>query len=102
VIAYGLTLLLLHGRSEGAPIPHDALLFQFAAGMLIGLSTWARWIALDLAPVAVVLALGRINVPLVILLSPFMVGHQLERVTPRVWLGAVLIVSGSLLLIFYG
>lgn len=102
VIAYGLTLLLLHGRPRGTPVPLNVLLLQFAAGGLVGLSTWARWIALDLAPVAVVLALGRINVPVVILLSPLLIGRKLERVTARVWVGAALIVSGSLLLIFYG
>jgi uncharacterized membrane protein len=100
-IAYGLTLLLVRRRSHTTPVSSDALLFQLAAGILIGLSTWARWIALDLAPVAVVLALGRINVPVVIWLSPLLVGRKLEPVTPRVWLGAALIVCGSLLLIFY-
>ena len=49
---------------------------------------------------AVVLALGRLNVPVVILLSIFLVGQQQERVTGRVWLGAALIVFGSLILIF--
>lgn len=101
VLAYGLTLLLVRRRSRKPPASPDAILFQLAAGVLIGLSTWARWIALDLAPVAVVLALGRINVPIVILLSPLLVGRRLERVTPQVWLGAALIVCGSLLLIFY-
>jgi uncharacterized membrane protein len=53
-----------------------------------------------MAPVAVVLALGRVNVPVVIILSIFLVGQKEERVTGRVWFGASLIVVGSLLLIF--
>lgn len=101
VVAYGLALLFRRGRSPSLPIPRDALFFQLVAGVLVGLSTWARWIALDLAPVGVVLALGRLSVPVVILLAPLLVGQHLERVTARVWLGAALIVGGSLLLIMY-
>lgn len=101
VAAYGLALLFRRGQSRKTPIPRDALLFQVVAGALVGLSTWARWIALDLAPVGVVLALGRLSVPVVILLAPLLVGQHLERVTARVWLGAALIVGGSLLLIMY-
>jgi uncharacterized membrane protein len=54
-----------------------------------------------MAPVAVVLALGRLNVPVVIVLSPLLVGRMQERVTGRVWLGAGLIVAGSVLLNLY-
>jgi len=49
-----------------------------------------------------VLALGRLNVPVVILVSPFLLGQQLERVTPKVVLGALLIVTGSVLLALTG
>jgi uncharacterized membrane protein len=49
-----------------------------------------------------VLALGRLNVPVVILLSPILVGKAQENVTVRVWIGAILIVAGSLILNFYG
>jgi uncharacterized membrane protein len=103
VVAYGIALLLRRRQSVTplAPIPRAALAVQIVAGVLVGLSTWARWIALDLAPVAVVIALGRLNVPLVLVLSPLMVGRRLERVTMRVWLGAGLIVAGSLVLIFF-
>jgi uncharacterized membrane protein len=101
MLAYGLALLVRRARSNAAPIPREALLFQLMAGVLVGLSTWARWIALDLAPVGVVLALGRLSVPVVIFLAPLMVGQHLERVTRRVWLGATLIVGGSVLLILY-
>jgi len=80
----------------------DAIFFQLLASVFVGLSTWTRWIALDKAAVSVVLALGRLNVPVVILLSPMLVGKAQENVTVRVWLGAALIVGGSLILNFYG
>lgn len=98
---YAVALLFRRGREAPIPISRGVLLLQIVAGVLVGLSTWARWIALDLAPVGVVLALGRLSVPVVIVLAPLMVGQHLERVTGRVWLGAGLIVGGSLLLIFY-
>jgi uncharacterized membrane protein len=97
-LAYGLVLLFRRTRIRQGPIPQGELVVQILAGATVGLSTWARWIALDLAPVAVVMALGRLNVPVVILLAPLLVGRKAERVTARVWLGAALIVAGAVLL----
>jgi drug/metabolite transporter (DMT)-like permease len=100
-ITYGILLLIRREPiSEGAP-PLDSISFQIAAGVLVGLSTWMRWIALDSAPVAVVLALGRLNVPVVILLSLILIGQETERISPKVVLGAALVVLGSLILIFF-
>jgi len=101
-LAYGIMLLFRRKQIRQGPIPRDALWFQLAASFFVGISTWLRWIALDMAPVSVVLALGRLNVPVVILLAPMLVGKAVENVTLRVWLGAVLIVAGSLILNFYG
>lgn len=101
-LAYGVTLFLRRGQVRQGHIPRDAFWFQLGASIFVGVSTWTRWIALDMAPVGVVLALGRLNVPVVILLSPVLVGKAQENVTSRVWLGAALIVAGSLVLNFYG
>ena len=100
-LAYGVLLLFRRKKMERRPITPDAWLFQIAAGVFVGLATWARWIALDMAPVAVVMALGRANVPVVIFLAPLLVGRKAERVTVRVWVGAALIVAGAVLLNFY-
>ena len=99
--AYGVVLLFRRQQIQQGPIPRDAWFFQVAAGLFVGLSTWARWIALDMAQVAVVMALGRLNVPVVIFLAPLLVGRKAERVTVRVWLGAALIVGGAVLLNLY-
>ncbi len=101
VLAYGILLSLRRRPSASGLIPGDALFFQILAGVMVGLSTWARWIALDLAPVGTVLALGRISIPVVLLLAPLAVGQHLEQVTTRIWTGAALIVGGSLLLILF-
>lgn len=98
-LGYGLALLWQRERWQGAPVMGEAWLFKLAASFLVGLSTWARWVALDLSPIAVVLAVSMVSVPLVIFLSPFVSGKQLERVTATLWMGAALIVGGALSLI---
>ncbi len=100
--AYGFLLLLRREKLNISVVPRESLFYQLGAGLFVGSSTWLRWIALTYAPVAVVLALGRLNVPIVIVLSVLLVGQKEEQVTARVWLGAGLIVAGSLLLIFVG
>jgi len=97
-VVYGVVLIFRRKQIQQGPIPRDAWLFQVAAGAIVGLATWARWIALDMAPVAVVMTLGRTNVPVVIFLAPLLVGRKAERVTARVWLGAALIVAGAVIL----
>jgi uncharacterized membrane protein len=100
-VVYGVVLIFRCKQIQQGPIPRDAWLFQVAAGAMVGLATWARWIALDMAPVAVVMTLGRTNVPVVIFLAPLLVGRKAERVTARVWLGAALIVAGAVILNLY-
>jgi drug/metabolite transporter (DMT)-like permease len=101
VLAYGVVLVARRGAGlERAWRQPEALGYKVLAGVLVALSQWARWVALDLAPVAVVLALIQAVVPAVVLiLSPVVLGRHLERVTARLWLGAGVITSGSLLLI---
>jgi uncharacterized membrane protein len=99
-LAYGIILMLRRERLYLREVPRASLYYQLGAGFFVGISTWIRWVALTMAPVAVVLALGRLNIPVVILLSIFLVGQQYERVTARVWLGALLVVAGSLIIIF--
>lgn len=100
--ALGYAVILLWQRKswQGQAITGEAWSYKVIAGVLVGLSTWMRWVALDLAPVAVVLALTMISTPLVILLSPLISGTHLERVTKMLWAGTGLILSGALLLVF--
>src|SRR6266508_2660988 len=98
-LGYAVVLPWQRERWLGGPITNEAWTFKLIAGVLVGLSTWMRWVALDLAPVAVVLALTMISTPLVILLSPLISGKQLERVTALLWSGTGLILGGALLLV---
>jgi drug/metabolite transporter (DMT)-like permease len=99
--AYGL-FLLGRRRLGAAATDRRALAFKVAAGVAVALSTWWRWLAIDGADVAVVLALALVSVPIVLFLSPLLVGRHLERVTRKVWLGAGLVVGGAAALIALG
>jgi drug/metabolite transporter (DMT)-like permease len=99
VVGYGLAFAVV-GRDLGLTTAgREALVIKLVAGILVGLSTWARWAALDSAAVAVVLTLNLLSVPVVLIGAPLVSGRHVERVTARVWLGAALVVGGSLLLI---
>src|SRR5215213_1495237 len=72
---------------------------KLIAGLLVGVSTWWRWAALEDASVGVVLALNLLSVPVVLLLAPVVAGRHLESVTAGLWVGAGLVVSGALILV---
>jgi drug/metabolite transporter (DMT)-like permease len=92
--------LPLRPRATGSAIGSlDAVALKLIAGVMVGFSVWARWVSLDSTGIAVVLALGLLSVPVVLLLSPVVVGRHIERVTVRLWLGASLVVAGGLLLV---
>jgi drug/metabolite transporter (DMT)-like permease len=100
VLAYAIALPFrphVEGPALGSRI---SLVFKVLAGLMVGLSVWARWAALDYTSIAVVLALGLLSVPVVLLLSPILMGRHVERVTLQIWLGAGLVVVGGLVLVF--
>jgi drug/metabolite transporter (DMT)-like permease len=95
-------VLLVRGGPVFASASRRSLTWKLAGGLLVGIGTWARWYALSLEPVAVVLGLGLLTVPTVMLLAPVIVGRALEPVTTTVLLGAALVVVGALILIVRG
>ncbi len=99
VLGYAVVLAYRRFKAPLGSIPSEALALKILAGALVGISTWFRWIALDLTAIATVLAISLISVPVVNLLSPMLMGRDLERVTGQVWLGSFMIIGGSLLLI---
>jgi drug/metabolite transporter (DMT)-like permease len=100
VAAYAVALAV-RGSGLGR-IPRGALRLKLVAALFVAFATWWRWIALDDAPVGVVLALGLLSVPVVLFLAPLMVGAHLEHVTGRVWAGSALVLGGALTLIAVG
>jgi drug/metabolite transporter (DMT)-like permease len=101
VVAYALALPLrpaVEGPALGSWV---SLVFKLLAGLMVGLSVWARWAALDYTSIAVVLALSLLSVPVVLLLSPVLMGRHVERVTAQIWLGAALVIVGGLVLVLW-
>ena len=100
VLAYALVLGAAGGKRRPAlDLPRQGVALKLTAGVLVALSIWGRWLALDLADVGVVLALSLLAVPTVLLLAPVIAGRHMERVDARIWLGAGLVVAGALALI---
>ena len=100
VLGYGVVVFVRRLKTIPVRFPTEALVIKVIAGVLAALATWAYWVAFDLASVALVLTLSLLSVPTVNLLSPWLVGRELEQVTAQVWLGSGLIIGGSVLLIF--
>ena len=101
VVVYALALPLRPAVEGPAFGSRMSLAFKLLAGLMVGLSVWARWAALDYTSIAVVLALGLLSVPIVLLLSPLLMGRHVERVTTQIWLGAALVVVGGLVLVVW-
>ena len=99
-LAFGLLLAVWPGsRARARGLPRSGLALKMLGGAIVALATWGRWEALDLTAVGIVLALNLLSVPAVLILAPLMAGRRSEDVSMRVWVGAALVVAGSLLLI---
>lgn len=66
-------------------------LWELAAALAIVTGTWLRYEAMATIPLAIVSALARINILVILLLAG-------KSVTRRVWIGGVLIIAGTVLL----
>ena len=94
--AYGL-ILLVRFRNQ----TEEEKKYSYSKqGIFLGLGTLSRWVAIDLAPIAIVIGLSGLTVPVVLLLSPIFMGRSLENVTMRLWLGAGLVIIGASLITF--
>jgi drug/metabolite transporter (DMT)-like permease len=98
-LAYGALNALGSERTRTRDLPRTGLVLKMIAGALVAVATWWRFEALGLSPVGVVLALMLLAVPTVLILAPLLADKRTERVTVQVWLGAALVILGSLALI---
>jgi len=100
VVAFALVQTAAPGERRSAlDLPREGVALKLISGVLVALSIWGRWLALDVADVGVVLALNLLAVPTVLLLAPVIAGRHVEHVDARIWLGAGLVVAGTLILI---
>ena len=102
--AYGLIMLVRFRKQteEEKKISYSkqAILLLLFGGIFLGFGTLSRWIAIDLAPIAIVIGLSGLTVPVVLMLSPILMGRNLENVTVRIWIGAGLVIIGASLITF--
>jgi drug/metabolite transporter (DMT)-like permease len=100
VAVYAPLYALWRGRARAwAAVKGSMGKLKLIAGVLVAVSTWWRWAALEDATVGAVLALNLLSVPVVLLLAPVVAGRHIERATAGLWGGAALVVSGALILI---
>jgi DME family drug/metabolite transporter len=86
-------------RRAWQSVTGSAVWLKLLAGVLVAVSTWWRWAALEDATVGTVLALALLSVPVVLILAPIIAERHIERVTAGLWGGAGLVVSGALILV---
>jgi len=102
--AYGLILIVRFRnqieKAKKISYSRQGIFLLFFGGIFLGFGTLSRWIAIDLAPIAIVIGLSGLTVPVVLMLSPLLMGRSLENVTIRLWLGAGLVIIGSSLITF--
>lgn len=93
-------LLQKKGR-ELVSIDKRHLLWQVAAGVAGGLGILSRNIALESTLVAVVIGLGQLQILITLILGPVIQGKvDRERVTGKLIAGIVLILGGTMLIIY--
>jgi drug/metabolite transporter (DMT)-like permease len=101
-IAYGVVLAIRGVRQDGrgaARLSLPAIGGLMVAGLFVATGIGTQWIALGLAPVAIVLALNQLSVPVVLLVAPFIVGTSAERLTRKSVIGAAITVVGTVIII---
>jgi drug/metabolite transporter (DMT)-like permease len=106
-VAY-LPWLLLRRRRDRARLPgwtglpravRVAVGFQVLAALASVVGSIGRTIALDVAAVVVVAPLVQTKALWTMLFAPLMLGRHVERVTPKLVLGAILVVVGASLVV---
>jgi drug/metabolite transporter (DMT)-like permease len=72
---------------------------KLAAGAVVAIATWWRWLGLDEAPIGVVLALQLLSVPSVLVFAPLLARRGEEVVTTRLAVGTMVVLGGALALV---
>jgi drug/metabolite transporter (DMT)-like permease len=99
VPAYAAAMIIRGTPLALGDIARESLVLKVLGGMLVGLATWWRLLAIDQTTVGVALSLNLLSVPVVLFVAPLLMGRHVERVTLRVWVGAGLVLAGTLTLV---
>jgi len=84
-----------------AKINNKYILWQIAAGIAGGLGIMSRNIALETTRVAIVIGIDQLQILITLVLGPIIQGKaDREKITPKLILGAALILGGTFLIIY--
>ena len=97
VVVYAL-LLAVTGRWRG-PVPGRAIRWMLFGGLCGATAVSAQWLSFDLTTIAIAITIQQLAVIFVIALVPIMFRQSFERLNPRFFGGAVLVLMGALLVL---
>jgi len=89
-------------RRHRLRVPRDAYKWILTSSLLAAGAIAAQWQAWDLIEVTVAITLMQLAAPVVVFTAPYIVGTEVERVTPTVILGMAAVMAGSLLVVWTG
>lgn len=97
--------LIMHGREKGKVLSLGVMplrsrvywAWQVAAGVAVGVAVFTRWAALVQLSIVAVTSINMLNVPIVVIFAPLLLGQRLERTDWRLWLGTACILTGVML-----
>ena len=97
VVVYAL-LLLATGRWRG-PVPGRAIRWMMFGGLCGATAVSAQWLSFDLTTIAIAITIQQLSVVFVIALVPIMFRQPFERMNPRFFGGAVLVLMGAIIVL---
>lgn len=89
-------------RRHKLRVPPDARKWILLSSLLAAGAIAAQWQAWDLIEVTVAITLMQLATPVVVFTAPFVIGTDMERVTPTLVLGMIAVLGGSLLVVWTG
>lgn len=93
VVVYA--LLLTVSRGWRGPMPRRALRWMGFGGLCGAVAVSAQWVSFDLTTIAIAITIQQLSVLFVIALVPIMFRQPFERMNPRFFGGAVLVLGGA-------
>lgn len=93
VVVYAL-LLVVTGRWRG-PVPATAIRWMMFGGVCGAIAVSAQWVSFDLTTIAIAITIQQLSVLFVIALVPVMFRQPFERMNPRFFGGAILVLIGA-------
>ena len=92
-VVYAL-LLIVTGRWRGS-VPGGAIRWILFGGLCGAIAVSAQWVSFDLTTIAIAITIQQLSVLFVIALVPIMFRQPFERMNPRFFAGAVLVLMGA-------